>query len=213
MSYMEPRLRSLAPDVAETTVIDRLGHAWRDMEASTREFLAEKPSESRLLFLLVVSDVVVFLSWAIKGVVAPTAAAQALLPLEIGLWLAAALFARTFFMYVFAAVTWVVARAFGGVATPRETRAGIFWGAFVSAPFALASAVLAVVLNMGEGRWEILSNDIVSLPPYYFALVPFLWFVAQGIATANKFERFGWVFFALSLGTVAFSLAGVYLSA
>ena len=213
MSYVEPRLTSLGPDIVETSVFDRLGHAWRDMGASTRDFLAEKPSESRLLFLLVVSDVVVFLSWAIKGVVAPTSAAQALMPLEMGLWLAAALFARTFFMYAFAGVAWALARAFGGTATARETRAGVFWGAFVSAPFALASAVLAVVLHMGEGRWEALGNDIVSLPPYYFALVPFLWFVAQGIATAHRFERFGWVFLALSLGTVASSAVAVYLSA
>lgn len=194
------------------TMNARILEAWRDMPASTRRLIAERPSEGRLLFFVILSDVVFFLSWTLKTLLAPTAAAVAAMPGDIGVWLLVAIFLRTACLYILAALAAGACAAAGGRGTWKDTRAAIFWGALVSAPFGLLAAVLGLLLNRGETAFPALSNPLFALPPYYIGLVPFLWFLAAGIATAQKFERVGWTFLALSVATVALSAFGVYLS-
>ena len=203
-----------APDGPEpaASMPGRIREAWLDMPGSTRRLLAENPSEGRLLFYVIASDMVFFLSWALKTLLAPTAAAAAALPLHIGLWLIAALLLRTLSLYAFAALARTVGRAFGGTAGWREARAGVFWGALVAAPFGLLAALLGLAVAAAEPAHPFLGAPVFALPPYYIGLVPFLWFVAAGLATAHGFARGAWTFLALSTGTVALSLAGVYLS-
>lgn len=212
-AYRDTPSALLADDDLPLTMNERILEAWRDMPASTRRLLDESPSEGRLLFYVVLSDVVFFLSWTLKTLLAPTSAALDKLPTDMGAWLLVAILFRTASLYVFAAIASAVAAAFGGRGSWKDTRAAIFWGALVSAPFGLLAATLGVLLSRGEATIPALADPIFALPPYYVGLVPFLWFIAAGIATAQRFARVGWTFLALSVATVAFSLCGVYLSA
>lgn len=191
---------------------DRFLEAWRDMAASTRRLLAERPSEGRLLFFVILSDVVFFLSWTLKTLLAPTSAAAETLPIGVAAWLLVAILFRTSSLYVLAALAAAAATLCGGAGSWRDTRAAVFWGALVSAPFGLLAAALTVVLNRAETSLPALADPLFALPPYYVGLVPFLWFVAAGIAAAHRFERIGWSFLTLSVAAVALSLMGVYLS-
>ncbi|MFO7857034.1 MAG: YIP1 family protein [Paracoccaceae bacterium] len=191
---------------------DRILEAWRDMSASTRRLLAERPSEGRLLFFVILSDAIFFLSWTLKTLLAPTSAVAETMPFDVAALLLAAILFRTASLYVLAALAAAAATLCGGVGSWRDTRAAVFWGALVSAPFGLLAAGLAVVLNRAEASLPALADPLFALPPYYVGLVPFLWFVAAGIAAAHRFERIGWSFLTLSVAAVALSLAGVYLS-
>ena len=71
-------------DIGPATMSGRVWEAWLDMQASTRRLVSENPSEGRLLFYLILSDLVFFLSWTIKGVLAPTSAAAAVMPIQMG---------------------------------------------------------------------------------------------------------------------------------
>ena len=130
---------------------DRLRDGWSDMRTSTRRLLREKPGEGRLIFYILVSDMVFFASWSLKTLVAPASVAGGIIsPDKIGLLMMAALMLRTALMYMFSMLVFVVAKACKGSADWKDTRTGVFWGAFVSAPFGFAAAVLAAVM----GIWE-----------------------------------------------------------
>ncbi|TYO88484.1 YIP1 family protein [Oceanicella actignis] len=200
-------------DLARASLKDRVLDAWADMRASTRRLLREEPSEARLLFYVMLSDIIFFLSWTIKTVVAPTAAAQAKLPAQIGMWLVLALLARTSFMYALAAGLRIVCRVFGGAAGWWETRLAVFWGALVSAPFGLAAALLTVAMSWFEDDFPILRHDMLALPPYYVGLIPFLFFISSALAEVHGFRRMGFLFMGLSVAAVALSVFTVYLAA
>ncbi|MEM1315683.1 MAG: hypothetical protein AAGI51_14080, partial [Pseudomonadota bacterium] len=119
------------------TMNDRVVEAWRDMAASTRRLLDEDPSDGRLLFYVIASDMVFFFSWSLKTLLAPTSAASAQLPGDIGLWLLVAILCRTAALYAFATLAAAACQLAGGTGSARDTRAAIFWGALVSAPFGL----------------------------------------------------------------------------
>lgn len=194
------------------TMNDRMVEAWRDMAASTRRLLDENPSEGRLLFYVIASDIVFFFSWSLKTLLAPTSAAVAQLPVDIGLWLLLAILTRTGLLYAFATLAAAACQVAGGTGSARDTRAAVFWGALVSAPFGLMASILAVALSRGEQFLPALQNPIFTLPPYYLGLVPFLWFIAAGLAEAHGFRRPSLVFLCLSVATVALSFWGLYLS-
>lgn len=191
---------------------ERIAEAWRDMPAATRRLLAEHPPEARLLVFVILSDLAFFLSWTLKTVLAPSSVAAAALPLNIALWLMAALLLRTLCLYAFAAVARIACTAFGGIGDWHATRVAVFLGALVAAPFGLLAAALAVALSAAEPHVPLFANPLFALPPYYIGLVPFLWFISAGLATVHGFARTGWTFLALSVATVALSLVGVYLS-
>lgn len=199
-------------DCGPATMSARVMEAWRDMDASTRRLISENPGEGRLLFHVILADMLFLLSWTVKTVLAPTSAAAAQMPLNMGAWILGAFLMRTAAMYVLAAVAFALCRALGGAGSWRDTRAATFWGGLVAAPFGVLAAALAVLLAHGERSTPALADPIFSLPPYYIGLVPFLWFIAAGIATVQSL-RVGWIFLMLSTGTVALSILGVYLTA
>ncbi|MDF2232556.1 YIP1 family protein [Albimonas sp. CAU 1670] len=200
-------------DLGPATMSGRVLEAWADMQASTRRLVSENPSEGRLLFYLILSDLVFFLSWTIKGVLAPTSAAAAVMPLQMGGILLVGFLMRTAAMYVLAAAAFAACRVAGGRGSWRDTRAAVFWGALVSSPFGFLAAVIAVGMVRAETLWPALGDPMFALPPYYIGLVPFLWFIAAGLAAVHGMARVGWIFLILSTGTVALSVLGVYLSA
>lgn len=193
--------------------IERVVDSWSDMAAGTRRLIEEEPSEARLLFYVMLSDVIFFLSWTIKTVVAPTQTAAEKLPIQIGLWLVLALLARTTTMYLFAAFLKLLCQAFGGAGGWYETRVAVFWGALIAAPFGFLAALITVGLSYVEHLTPVLRNDLVAMLPYYLGLLPFLWFIAAGVAEAHRLRRVSALFGFLSFGAIALTLAGLYLSA
>ncbi|NNU80742.1 hypothetical protein HMH01_09865 [Halovulum dunhuangense] len=191
----------------------RILEAWGDMRYSTRRLIEEKPSEHRLLFYVLLSDIIFFLSWSIKTVVAPVSGVREQVPLEVGFWLIAALLLRTASMYTFSGVLTLAARLFGGRGSWRDNRAGIFWGALVAAPFGFLMALVTVSMAYLEPHFPLLREDWVALPPYWISLVPFLWFISLGMAEANGFRRNAIPFLVMSAIALAGMLLAMYLRA
>ncbi|WP_069301644.1 YIP1 family protein [Neptunicoccus sediminis] len=195
-------------------LVDRVSDAWRDMRSSTRRLLRERPSEGRLIFYVLVSDMVFFASWSLKTLVAPASIAGGIISADkIGLLMMAALMLRTALMYLFSLVVQVVARIFNGAASWKETRTAVFWGAFVSAPFGLAAAVIAAVMGMYEPALPFLGNKWLALPVYWLGLIPFVWYIAAGTAEAHKFRMTSPTFMAMSLFALVLTVATLLVGA
>lgn len=197
----------------KTNLVARVLDAWKDMPASTRRLIDEQPSEARLLFFVLMSDLIFFLSWSVKTVVSPTSIAESVLPSDVAILLVGALLIRTSSIYVFAAVVWLILRAFGGKGTAKATRAGMFWGSFVAAPFGILAAMLTVSMSSLEGVMPFLAGETISLAPLWLGLLPFVWFVSAGATEAHGFKRHFPLFAALSLLCVVGLFWALYLRA
>lgn len=191
----------------------RVFDAWKDMRASTRRLIDENPSEGRLLFYILLSDMVFFLSWALKAVVAPTLGAKELLPAEIGIWLIVALFARTASVYAFSWVLGIAMRLFGGKGSWKSTRAGVFWGSFVAAPFGLLFALVTVLFASLETRFPILQDAFVSQAPYWMSLIPFVYFISAGVAEAHHTRQTYPVFAGMTFVAMVLWFIALYMRA
>ena len=220
---MDLTLSSIREDVFETGIgtrhtqrsgiTARVIDGWKDMRASTRRLIEENPTEGRLLFYILLSDMIFFLSWSLKAVVAPSAAASNMLPAEIGILLIAALFMRTFWVYVFSMVLWAVAKLFGGTGSARDTRAGVFWGSFVAAPFGLLFALVTVVFTSLEQTFPVLQGSVISQAPYWLSLIPFVYFISAGVAEAHRFKFTFPMFAGLTVTAMVLWIFALYLRA
>ena len=184
ISDIRNETESLRPSV---TV--RLARSFFDMRATTEELLSERPSEARLLMLVLLSDMIFTLSWALKTLISPTQAATASMGSDVVLWLMVALMLRTTAIYALALVVGIVVKAFGGKATLFETRVGVIWGVFVAAPIGLIIAEFAVIINQFDGSLALLQSQGIQMTPYWLGMVPFVWFVSKGAAAANRIEN------------------------
>lgn len=196
-----------------SNLAERIYDGWRDMRDATRRLLAENPSEGRLLFYVLMSDMIFFLSWSIKTIIAPMSGAAERMPLEIGGWLIFALLCRTSFMYAFSMVVGSFCRICGGQGNWRDTRSAVFFGALVAAPFGFLFALITVFLYALEPVFPFLGHDYVALWPYSLSLVPFVWFISAGVAEAHKFRNTTTVFASMSIVAVVGVLFAMYLKA
>lgn len=187
----------------------RIADAWRNMGRSTRRLIREDPAEGRLLFYVLLADIVVFLSWALKTVIVPHPDAP--IPLQISLWLVLMLMGRTALMYAFAGIAGFALRLMGGAGSYRDTRAGVFWGAFVAAPFSLLASLATVALAVSNGP-EASGDAWYVIPLYWVSLIPFIWYIAGGLAEAQKM-RVAPIFLGLSVLTVLTLFVALYASA
>jgi hypothetical protein len=194
-------------------MFSRILDAWMDMRASTRRLIDENPSEARLLFYVLMSDMVFFLSWSLKAVIRPSEGASSIIPDDVALLMVGALLVRTGCIYVFTFILGSILRLFGGKGSWKATRAGVFWGSFVSAPFGLLAAIVAVTLTTLEPHYPWLRESWVALPPYWIGLIPFTWFISYGIAEAQGFERASLIFMVLSVLAILAVIGGMYLTA
>jgi hypothetical protein len=170
-------------------LLARIYDSWGDMRASTRRLLDERPTEGRILFFLVISDMIFFLSWTMKTVVSPATGAKEYIPLEIAFWMIGALMIRTFVLYLFSGVVHLVCKfSPSSDATWQHTRAGMFWGSVVAAPFGFASALLTVGLKSAELSFPFLRVEWLVWLIYYCAMVPYVYYIAAGIAETHKFK-------------------------
>ncbi len=194
-------------------MMHRVIDSWLDMRASTRRLIEEEPSEARLLFYVLMSDMIFFMNSAIKAVVKPSEAAASIIPQNVALYLVIALMGRTAAIYAFTFLLGSVLRLFGGKGTWKATRAGVFWGAFVSAPFGVLAAVIAVGMTLLEPTFPVLGESWLALPPYWIGLIPFTWFVSFGIAEAQGIQRASLIFMVLSIIAIFAVIGGMYLRA
>jgi len=109
------------------SLYERITDAWGNMRLSTRRLVMEEPSEARLLFYVLMSDMIFFVSWSVKTILAPTEQATRQLPEEIALWLIVALFCRSFAMYFFSILLGSGARILGGKASWGLRFFGAHW--------------------------------------------------------------------------------------
>ncbi|MBZ0129521.1 MAG: YIP1 family protein [Rhodobacteraceae bacterium] len=203
----------LALWIARDTMTHRVLRAWFDMGKSTRQLIHEKPSEARLLYLLLWSDLAFFLSWTLKAVVVPGQTGVSLISVEIGMLFLAAIILRTAAMYVFAMVVGAAARAMGGRGTWRNTRIAVFWGAFVCAPIGVIAALMSVLFSHLALYFPIFEAEWIALPPYYFGMILFVWFISVGVAKAHRFKSVAPIFLAMSVVSLVALLAAMYFHA
>ena len=194
------------------SVTVRIARSLFDMRKTTLELLAERPSEARLLLFVLLSDMVFVLSWSLKTLISPTATAAQSMGTGIALWLIVAIMLRTTAIYVMALIVGMVVKLFGGQASLKETRTGVFWGVFVAAPIGLLISEFAVLINAFEGRFPILGAESIQMMPYWLGLVPFVWFVSKGAAAANRIENAVPIFGVISAIAVALAVGVKYLA-
>ena len=190
----------------------RVFEAWKNMRASTRALLDERPSEARLLFFVLLSDVIFFLARTLSLVVAPSGATQAFLPLEIGLWLILVFVLRTASLYVFSGLVCFAGRGLGSTATWRETRTAVFWASLVAAPVGVLGALIGSGLGRLSTTFPVFREDVFVITPLILGPVAFVWFLSAGVAEAHGSNRTSPVFiafsilaFMLAIGTVVFA--------
>ena len=189
-------LKGTYDDTAEG-VWTRIWKSWTDMAGVTRKLIDEAPSEGRLIFYLVMSDLVFFLSWTFKTVIIPALEGTPDTPVVIGLWLLVALMVRTALFYLASVLVWVMCIGVGGQGNWRDTKSGMFWGSLVSAPFGFAAAFLTVgLLQVGP---EVISNQWAVILPFLIAMIPFVWYISGGVSEAHKFSQPYVLFIVLSI--------------
>ncbi|MBL4749205.1 MAG: hypothetical protein JKX71_01240 [Amylibacter sp.] len=194
-------------------MIERIYDAWIDMRSSSRRLIAENPNEGRLVFLILLSDLIFFLSWSLKTVVSPISSAADYIPAEIGLFLVGALMVRTPFMYLFSLVVFGIAKLFRGQGTWYETRVCVFWAALVSAPFSFIAALVTVGMNGLEDYVPVFQQEWISLPPYWLGLIPFVWLISEGISESHKFKNSSPVFIVMTLLSLICLIGVFYMKA
>ena len=183
-------------DVAEGVWV-RIQHSWTHMGKVTRKLIDEAPSEGRLIFYLVMSDLIFFLSWSFKTIVVPAMESDLDTPFIIGIWLLVALMVRTAAFYLASILVWVMCKGVGGQGNWRDTKAGMFWGSLVSAPFGFVAALLTVGLLQVDA--SVLSNQWAVIIPFLLAMVPFVWYIANGVSAAHRFTQPYVLFIVLSI--------------
>jgi len=199
--------------IGRDTLTHKVLSAWFNMSKSTRRLILANPGEAYLLFLLILSDLAFFLSWTLKAVIVPNEAGISLISVEIGLLLLVSLVGRTAAMYFFAMLAGSVCRLFGGFGSWRATRIAVFWAAFVTAPFSVAAALFSVLFTNLEMYYPIFGAAWISMPPYWFGLLPFVWYLSVAITQAHGFRRVSPIFMGLSLVSLVALMGGMYFRA
>ncbi len=189
----------------------RIRLSYRDMRRTTRALIEENPSEPRLLFFVLLSDVLFFLSRGVSFVVTPGEAVERALPVpaQLGVLLVGALLLRTITLYLFSALVCIVARLFGGDGSWKDTRTGVFWAALVAAPVGILGALIGAGFAHLEPFAPVFAEPILAWPPQLIGLVAFVFFLAAGVAEAHRFPRTSPVFIAFSVLTVVLLVAAL----
>ncbi|MGF1502070.1 MAG: YIP1 family protein [Paracoccaceae bacterium] len=188
----------------------RMRLSFRDMRAAVRDLIDEVPSEPRLLFFVLLSDVIFFLSFGVRLVVSPSALITdlmnrlppAIASSSLGISLVGILMIRTMLMYIFSAVVCIVCRIFGGRGGFRDTRAGVFWASLVAAPVGVIGAAIGAGFAHLEPDFPFLASPLFAWPPLLIGIIAFVYFISAAVAEAQRFTRTSPVFIIFSVLTV-----------
>ncbi|MEM8753324.1 MAG: hypothetical protein AAGF90_10130, partial [Pseudomonadota bacterium] len=177
------------PDLkGSRSYVDRILDAYVDMRWSTRALIDTSPSEARLLFFAILSDVLFLLARSLSMVVSAPAEVQAALPTYVGAGVVLAFLVRTSLFYVVAIIAHIVAKPFGGEGSWYETRCAVFWAALVSAPIEIFAAFVTVLVVFLRPSLPFLDVDWLVTAPYFIGPVAFGFFVCAGVAEAEGFR-------------------------
>lgn len=185
------------------TYFDRILDAYVDMRWSTRSLIETHPSEARLLFMALLSDVIFFLARSMSMVVAPPQEVALALPAQVGLGVIVAFLIRTSLFYIIAVAAKIVAMPFGGKGSWYETRCAVFWAALVSAPIELFGAIVTVGVVYVREDLPFLDSDILVSTPYFIGPIAFGFFLSAGLAEAQGFRYTYRVMAVLAILTIA----------
>lgn len=175
------------PDLrGDRSYIDRILDAYADMRWSTRSIIQSAPSEGRLLFFALLSDVIFFVARSLSMVIAPPDGLVEALPAQFALGLFVAFLLRTSLFYVIAVIAVIVSRPFGGKGSWYDTRCAVFWAALVSAPVELFAAFVTVGVVQLGGQSGPLAFLVEA--PFFIGPIAFGFFLAAGIAEAQGFR-------------------------
>lgn len=186
------RLDAMTMEETESTgssLGSRIVQSWRDMRTHTRGLIEEHLSEHRLLFYVMLSDLIFFVSFSIRTLVSPAEITKSAIGLETAKWLVAALLIRTAIMYLLSFLIYTASKMSGGTGSWYDTRVGTFWGALVSAPFDIMLALIGGAISYHQGNYPVLSNSVIALIVLWGGFLPFFWYISQGIAEAQGFKR------------------------
>ncbi|MGF1553451.1 MAG: YIP1 family protein [Paracoccaceae bacterium] len=199
------------------TLSARIRLSLTDMRRAVRMLLDENPDEARLLFYVLMSDVIFLLNFGLKFVISPSGAAlKSEVPAEfagaIGGLLVLCFLVRTASLYVFSAVVAGGCRLLGGQGSWRDTRAGVFWASLVAAPVGVLGALAVTGLDYLETLHPSLSTltTVLYMPAQLIGVVAFVFFVAAAVSEAHRFRATSPVFIAFSVLTVAILLVALY---
>lgn len=207
------------PDAAPQTMIDprsmtyHVIYAWWHMRRSVRRLITLRPTETDLLFMVLMSNLFFFASWALRAVYVPRPESLDMLSVEIGVLFFAVMVGRTAFMYFMAMFLGTVMRLLGGRGTWRNTRIAVFWADAVTAPFGVLAALFTVAFSNLEVYYPIFGANWIALPPYWFGLIPVVWYTSVALAQAHGFSKTAPVFLYMSLGSLVAMLIAMYLRA
>lgn len=201
--HLEDVRQELEP-LTGMSVWARMRLSYRDMRRTTRVLIEERPSEPRLLFFVLLSDVLFFLSRGVSLVVTPSVAVEQSLPVpaQLGMILVLALLLRTAILYLFSALVCVGGRLFGGRASWKDTRTGVFWASLVAAPVGIVGALVGALFANLEGLSPVFASTVLTWPPLLIGPVAFVYFLSAGVAEAHRFPRTSPVFILFSILTV-----------
>lgn len=199
--------------ISRNTLTHKVLFAWFYMARSTHRLINQSPSEMYLLSLLMLSNLAFFLSWTMKAVIVPNSAGVSLISSEIGALFLLSMVLRTGAMYVFAMVLATICHFFGGTGSFENTRLAVFWGAFVTAPFGIAAAVLSVMFTNLALHFPIFNASWISMPPYWIGTLPFVWFISVAVARAQGFRQTSPLFLSMSVVALVALMAGMYFRA
>ena len=137
------------PAPAARGLIDRVLASYKDIPASVRSLIAERPSEATLLSFILIAAVI-----SLCGDIAGRAVAGAGARSEEELGrLSASMVGRLIVfplaVYLFAAVATPLARAFGGRGDGYDTRVAFAWVAVIAAPVTFAGQILGAMGDLG----------------------------------------------------------------
>ncbi|MEM9146316.1 MAG: Yip1 family protein [Pseudomonadota bacterium] len=169
----------------------RMRLSYVDMRRTTRALIDENPSEARLLFFVLLSDVIFFLSYGVRLIVSPSDAVGDALPppAQLGVLLIGSLFLRTLTLYIFALVVCVVGRMLGGRGSFKAVRAGVFWSSLVAAPVGVVGAFVSGAFVQLEPALPMLALPVFAWPPVLVGIIAFVVFLSAGTAEAHRFPK------------------------
>ena len=153
------------PAPAARGLIDRAAAAYKDIPASMRTLIADRPSEATLLSFILLAAMV-----ALCGEIAARALAgeAARSDQELGR-LSASLLGRMIVfplaIYMAAAIASPIARAFGGQGGGYETRAAFAWAAVIAAPVGFAGQIVGAIGDLGP----YLTTPLAAVGLYIFS--------------------------------------------
>ena len=185
---------------------ERIWLSYRDIRGAIRGLIAERPSEARLLFFVLMSDVIFFFSWTLSLVVAPGRETKAQLPIEIALMLIVIFLFRTATLYAFSGIVGAICRMIGGKGAWWETRTAVFWASLAAAPV----GVLCALIGAGLLHAALLEESTILLMRFTLGFAVFVYFPSAAVAEAQRFQRTSPVFIVFSV--LAVTLGGILMT-